>query len=371
MPGAASQNGARDDHRQAQRTSAYSGVNRGSLLPSFWTLQLLGWSGYYVAMAFSRVGRFPLSYMLAEKALLTTLGILISLVLRALLRRMMASGRELTTLIVSCVVAAYVLAAVWTALANVGSMPIEMAFLGRSGNYLNGSALFGGTVYNSFTLVAWGFLYIGLKHYARAMRAETMVVEARLRALQYQLNPHLFFNTLNAISTLVAERRNDDATKMIARLGDFLRTTLRQDAAAQVPLADELALTTQYLDIEQVRFGDRLRVTVDVDEDAYRGFVPVMLLQPLIENATRHGIARLDAGGTISITGRVVDERLALTIENSGPAESGDTERSGIGLANVRERLSVLYGARQSMTTSALAGGGFRVRIEMPFVIAA
>jgi two-component system, LytTR family, sensor kinase len=349
----------------------YSGVNHGSLLPSFWTLQLLGWSGYYIAMSFSRIGRFPLSYMLAEKALLTALGVLISLVLRALLRRMMSSGRSLAELIVSCVVAAYVLAAVWTALANVGSMPIEMAFLNRSGNYLNGSALFGGTVYNSFTLVAWGFLYIGLKHYTRAVRAETLVVEAKLRALQYQLNPHLFFNTLNAISTLVAERRNDDATTMIARLGDFLRTTLRQDIASQVPLADELALTTQYLDIEQVRFGERLRVTVDVDEEAYRGLVPVMLLQPLIENATRHGIARLDSGGTIAIIGRVADERLALTIENSGPVVSSDALFSGIGLANVRERLGVLYGARHSMTALPLDGGGFRVRIEMPFVIAA
>lgn len=341
-------------------------------LPSFWTLQLLGWSGYFVAMAFSRIGRFPLSYMFAEKAELTLLGVVASLALRAILRPMLSARRSMATLVVVCVVASYLLAAAWTAAANLGTVPIQHAFLGRTVDYGSIGALFGGTVYNSFTLVAWGFLYLGLQHYVRAMHAERMVVEARLRALQYQLNPHLFFNTLNAISTLVTEHRNDDATAMIARLADFLRATLRQDQGAQVALADELALAAQYLDIEQVRFGDRLQVTYDVDEDAYRALVPVMLLQPLLENATRHGIARLPAGGSIAISAHVTGNRLALAIENSGPAiDARPDGSSGIGLANTRERLEVLHGSLQSVKTIASASGGFRVQIELPFARAA
>jgi hypothetical protein len=361
----------------ASRDTGRSTVPRGRALPSFWTLQLLGWSGYYVAMAFSRIGRFPLSYMFAEKLLLTLLGVAISLVLRAVLRRMLADQRSMTALVVTSVGASYLLAAAWTTAANLLTIPIESAFFGRSSNYNSIGTLFGGTVYNSFTLVAWAFLYLGLTHYValqeereRALRAETMVAEVKLRALQHQLNPHLFFNTLNAISTLIAERRNDDATLMIARLGDFLRATLRQDLATQVPLADELSLAGQYLDIEQVRFGDRLRVTYDIDEDAYRALVPLLLFQPLVENATRHGIGRLERGGTIAISARIVGERLALAVENSAPVDAGMNGRDvGIGLSNVRERLAVLYDDRQELHTTRQPDGGFRVDIVLPFKV--
>jgi two-component system LytT family sensor kinase len=354
-------------------------VTRSRTLPSFWTLQLLGWSAYFVAMAFSRIGRYPLSYMLAEKLLLATLGVVVSLVLRVILRRMLAAQQPMTSIVASCVVASYVLAGMWTAAANVLSVPIEAAFLERTSTYDTLGALLNGTVYNSFTLVAWGFLYLGLKHYTalqvereRALRAETHLAEVKLRALQYQLNPHLFFNTLNAISTLIVERRNDDAAAMIARLGDFLRATLRQDLQAQVPLAEELSFAGLYLDIEQVRFGDRLAVTYDVDEDAYRALVPLLLLQPLVENATRHGIAKLEGRGTISIVARVAGTTLELTIANSGPLRPlADDSTTGIGLANVRERLAVLYGDRQQLLTTVPTGGGFRVDIRLPYAVSA
>lgn len=356
------------------RGAGQSTVPRGRALPSFWTLQLLGWSGYYVAMAFSRIGRFPLSYMLAEKLLLTLLGVAVSLALRSILRQRLAAQALMLELVVTSVILSYLLAAVWTAAANLLTIPIESAFLGRTSNYDSIGALFGGTVYSSFTLVAWAFLYLGLTHYValeaereRALRAETMVAEGKLRALQHQLNPHLFFNTLNAISTLIAEHRNQDATVMIARLGDFLRATLRQDLAPEVPLAEELSLVGQYLDIEQVRFGGRLRVTYDIDEEAYRELVPLLLLQPLVENATRHGIARLQEGGTIAISARVSGNTLEITIENSAPLESATTvAETGIGLANVRERLAMHYGTRQQLRMTLRPDGVFRVDIELP-----
>ena len=351
-------------------------MTRPRPLPSFWTLQVLGWAGYFVAMAFSRIGRFPLSYMLAEKLVLALLGVAMSLVLRAILRRLHAAQRSMAAIVITCVVWSYLLAAVWTAAANVLTIPIEAMFLGRTSSYDSVGALFGGTVYNSFTLVAWGFLYLGVKYYLalqlereRALRAETMAAEVKLRALQYQLNPHLFFNTLNAISTLIVEHRNSDAALMIARLGDFLRATLRDDLASQVPLAEELSFAGQYLDIEQVRFGDRLQVTYDVDEDAYRALVPLLLLQPLVENATRHGIARMEGQGTVALSARIVGQLLEVSIENSGPPRTrADTAVAGIGLANVRERLAVLYGDRQEVLTTLLTDGGFRVEIRLPFI---
>ena len=345
-------------------------------LPSFWRLQLLGWSAFLVAMTFSRVGRFPLSYMLVEKLLLTALGVVASLALRAALRPRVDAGRPMAVLIALCVVASYAIAAVWTAAFNVLAIPITNAMLGREYAIRSIGDLMSGSVYHSFSLVAWGFLYIGIRHYLalldereRSLRLEASASTARLRALQYQLNPHLFFNTLNAISTLVVERRNDDAALMIARLADFLRLTLRQDHATQVSLADELSFIGQYLDIEQVRFGDRLDVRYDIEEDAYRALVPLLLLQPLVENAIRHGIAPGDGRGTIAIAARRLGPELDLTIENSGPARPpSEGEAARIGLANVRERLAVLYPDRHDVVTRVLPGGGFRVELRLPYV---
>jgi LytS/YehU family sensor histidine kinase len=239
--------------------------------------------------------------------------------------------------------------------------------------------LFGGTVYHAFSLVAWGFLYLGIKHHRawqdereRALRAEAAAADARLRALQYQLNPHFLFNTLNAISTLVLEHRNEDAAAMIARLGAFLRATLQRDVMTRVSLADELGFAQRYLDIEQVRFEDRLTVQLDVAEEAYVATVPLLILQPLVENAIRHGIAPLEAGGSLAIRAAVTTERagggrwLDLSVENDMPAAARDGAH-GIGLTNVRERLTMLYGDRFQFS-AAHAGDRFRVQMRLPYV---
>ena len=349
-------------------------TRRRAPLPSFWQLQLVGWTAYFFSMAFSRIGRFPLSYMLAEKSLLAGLGVVISLGLRVVLRRQLARGASMATIVVTCVVASYGLAMVWTALGNIGAERIGTAMLGVRPFITSVSALLGGTVYNSFTLVAWGFLYLGLKYHLalqdereRALRAETLVAEVKLGALRYQLNPHFFFNTLNAVSTLVVERRNDDAALMIARLGDFLRSTLRADVPAMIPFADELSLAAQYLDIEQVRFGERLVIRYDIKEDAYRALVPVLLLQPLIENASRHGIAPLSEGGTIAISAWLAESTLHIVVENSGPVSVSTAPCTrGVGLNNVGERLATLYGSDHAFSAAALAAGGFRVHLELP-----
>jgi two-component sensor histidine kinase len=352
------------------------------LLARFWTLQLLGWGGFYIAYAFSRLGRYPLTYMLASKVVLVALGVLASLGLRAIVRPLLARQARMLTVVTACVAGSYVLGILWTGAFNALVVPLDRALLGDASGIESLGELFNGSVYHAFALVAWGFLYLGIKHHSawqlereRALRAEAMAADARLRALQYQLNPHFFFNTLNAISTLVVERRNEEAAAMIARLGELLRATLHRDVATRVSLADELGFVQRYLDIEQIRFGDRLRVQLDIDEDAYRAQVPLLILQPLVENAIRHGIARRPDGGTLSIVARPIMDGetrwLEIAIENSrsAPVGSPSADRRGIGLTNVRERLMRLYGDRHRCIAESVQGDRFRVELRLPFVV--
>jgi len=187
--------------------------------------------------------------------------------------------------------------------------------------------------------------------------------------LRYQVNPHFLFNTLNAISALVLAQANDDANRMLARVADFLRATLAHDDRHEHALADELALTDAYLDIEKVRLGERLLVTMKAGPDVLDAPVPYLLLQPLVENAIHHGIAPQAGSGHIDI--RVDRDGALLHIEvlNDG-AEQAPINQGGIGLANVAARLQQLYGAAQRVDAGWRADGRFQVRITLPIAAA-
>ena len=210
----------------------------------------------------------------------------------------------------------------------------------------------------------------------RLLVAVSLARDAELRALRYQLHPHFLFNTLNAISTLVVEDRTRDATRMIARLGDFLRATLEGGEAHEVPLADELSLTQHYLDIEKARLGARLDTAVHIGPDVFHALVPYLLLQPLIENAIRHGIAPRREGGRVEIHIDRYHDRLHLHLCNDGvavPAGADDRRArpTGVGLRNVHERLNKLYGDNHRFEFSLATNGRCEVRIELPFRTAA
>jgi anti-sigma regulatory factor (Ser/Thr protein kinase) len=355
-------------------------------LPRFWVLQGAGWLAFGVAMTLSRVGVYPIGFMIVAKGVLTALGFLASLVLWRVYRRVLRERPTVARMIVISVVASYLAAMAWTVAANLIDVPLYDWLLDRRIRIRGVVGLFGGSVYHAFALLAWSILYFAIKHYEalqiereRTLRAEALAHRAQLEALRYQLNPHFLFNTLNAVSTLVVEGRNGEAGRMIARLSDFLRLTLSEPTAEEVALADEIEFARRYLEIEQVRFGDRLAVRVEVEPEAWRARVPSLILQPLVENAIRHGIASREEGGCIAIEARRDGDRLRLVVTDDGrgppsagapaastPPESDD--RRHVGLANTRERLRHLHGDAHRLELREEGDGrGASVVIELPF----
>ena len=203
----------------------------------------------------------------------------------------------------------------------------------------------------------------------RVSRMETQLAQAQLHALRMQLQPHFLFNTLNAISTLM-HRDVDAAERMLARLSDFLRLTLESGTVHEVSLRQELDFLRRYLDIEQTRFPDRLDVRVDVESSLLEARVPNLILQPLVENAIRHGVARSAAAGRIEICAHRQNGTLRLEVSDDGPGLPPGTNRparEGVGLTNTRARLAQLYGPASRLELANRSEGGLHVTLTIPF----
>lgn len=244
---------------------------------------------------------------------------------------------------------------------------------------LSWSMVFSESFEAAIVLIAWSALYFGIKHYGtveeqkdKLVVSEASAREAQLQALRYQLQPHFLFNTLNAISSLVVSKQPDRATEMIAKLATLLRNTLSVPEVHLVTLEEELAVTEEYLSIEQVRFGSRLVVSFSVSLEASRALVPRFLLQPIVENAIRHGIARCPNGGQISIAASVIEGRLRINIENDHAEDLLllPNEGNGLGLANTKARLEKLYGDRAALTVSNAENHRFLASIQFPLTTA-
>jgi LytS/YehU family sensor histidine kinase len=200
----------------------------------------------------------------------------------------------------------------------------------------------------------------------RSAQLETQLVQSQLQTLRVQLQPHFLFNTLNAISAL-ALADPVQARQMIARLSDFLRLTLEERHAQQVPLSREVEFLTCYLGIQQVRFQDRLTTHLDVSPDTMRALVPNMILQPLVENALRHGLLDKTERGTLRVMTRRDGDDLLLRVDDDGIGLPADGAKDGLGLGNTRTRLDMLFGANASLELQRKEEGGTRVELRFPF----
>jgi two-component system, LytTR family, sensor kinase len=334
--------------------------------PSFWQLQMMGWVGLYVLAV---VGSIP-DFLKRPAALRdTTVAALFMFLATFALRPICRSLRRRSLSLLAFEMRAFV----WSLLlGTAGAVAAELMVLRF--RTMDWTDLAGNAVQFAVVLFLWCSLYFSIKQWQqsaqereRLLRAEAEAREARLSALRYQLNPHFLFNSLNAVSTLVLEGNAPAATRMLAQIGELLRTSLDNETVLEVPLSQEIAFTEQYLAIEQIRLGERLRVDVAISPETLDALVPSMLLQPLVENAVRHGIASVVEGGTIAIRSEFHNGQLQIIVKNSGAvAEREDKPMNGIGLSNTIERLKTLYGADQKFTLVWPRAGGCEVTVELP-----
>ena len=242
----------------------------------------------------------------------------------------------------------------------------------------------GGAVSWFFTTLPFGvavyFAVLGVAHAAaffleareretQAARLSAQLAEARLGALRMQLQPHFLFNSLNAIAVTVRDRDTATAIRLIEQLGDVLRRVMRADRPPEITLAEELEFVRQYLAIEQVRYSDRLRPTFDIAPGLERAAVPEFVLQPLVENALRHGLARRVTATLLRIEAQREGDELVLRVTDDGPGpdEAPAEVTTGVGLMNLRERLASLYGARARLELVGTPGGGAIATVRLPY----
>lgn len=347
----------------------------------FWSLQAGGWILFGVmTLGYELSGENPHDALIGDAVVVAT-GIALTSAFRLLYRWYRRRRVSPIIVIASGIALAIAGSPVWFSLQVLVSRTLNGGPFPRWHPYLYWSSFSADMfLYTMFILLTWSLLYFGINGWIRlelerrrADRADALAQSAQLRALQSQLEPHFLFNTLNGISSLVVEGRSDAAAVMIARLSDFLRLTLKVAGTPEIALADELVFVRQYLDIQQLRFGDRLGFDIDVAPEAMEAMVPALLLQPLVENSVRHAILPRAIGGRVVVCARTDSVRttaktLILTVDDDGPGmQKSASPTSGVGLSNTATRLSVMYGgaAEFSIRRSGLGGVGVTIRLPL------
>jgi sensor histidine kinase YesM len=336
---------------------------------AFWVLQSIGWSGYFFLRAISGLANALGPMFIVHTLLLTATGYSLTLLMASLYRRLITM-RALWTVAIS--LATLVLASAAFSFIETWSLAtfINPDFKPAGPQY------FGALILDFSILAAWSALYYGINYYLlleeeidQRARLENQASTAQLAMLRYQLNPHFLFNTLNSISTLVLLRQTERANAMLSRLASFLRYTLVNEPTARVTLVQEVETLKLYLEIEKMRFEDRLRPHFKIDPDTIGARLPSLLLQPLIENAIKYAVTPAEHGADIWITAQREGRAVRIEVADSGPGpEAGppQAESTGVGLPNIQDRLTQAYGPAHGFSTRANERGGFSVIIEIP-----
>ena len=358
-----------------QPTPFFADKNR-----AFWTLQFAGWGGVLLLRAMSAFANGqPASFLIL--ILITTItGFSLSLLLSPVYRQLI-NRRPLVT---------------WGATAVVLLVAVSLhAFIDswvlglyRSDTDTGFAQLFIGIFFLNLSLLgAWSALYYAINFFLqveeqadRLERLEAQATSAQLAMLRYQLNPHFLFNTLNSISTLVLLKQTEPANAMLTRLSGFLRHTLLTEITGKIPLEEEVETLQFYLDIERMRFEERLRTRFEIEPGAGQALLPAMLLQPLVENAIKYAVTPQEEGARITVSARVLGNRLRVAVSDTGPGAQGSgrpalpdavtgrrTVSTGVGLPNIRNRLAQAYGDDHRFEIRTPPEGGFTVVIEIPY----
>ena len=350
----------------------------------FLLLQLVGWFSLSLITFFSLTlwyNQYSFGYI-AHTLIQSMMGILVSWPLRSIFKRLW--NRHFIPRLLLSLVAVLVCSLIW----SVMRVAVFMWMTGESGLWKD----FGGWLFASIMIfMCWAAFYHGIKYYQllqnehatllsieaekreaqlKRSRAESIAHEAQLKMLRYQLNPHFLFNTLNAIASLVEGRHSTNANTMIVQLSNFLRYSLESDPVQPVTLEEELDALRLYLNIEQTRFGERLRLHFDVDKAAEEVNVPSLLLQPLVENSIKYAVAPMEEGGEISILAKVDEDNLVLEVCDSGPGvhmtKNDKSAGVGIGLKNTIDRLDTFYGDNYVFQLGSSELGGLKTFIRLP-----
>jgi two-component system, LytTR family, sensor kinase len=349
---------------------------------AFWRLQAAGWGGAMLLRAMSGIANgLPLSFLVL--VLISTItGMSITLILSVIYRQLI-NRRPIVTWGVTALVLPFAVALHAFIDAWVNGLYSGDAATGFAQRIL-------GLFYLDGTLLgAWTALYYMVNFFLQIeeqndqmLQLENQATQAQLAMLRYQLNPHFLFNTLNSISTLVLLKQTEPANAMLSRLSSFLRYTLVNEPTGRVTVAQEVETLKLYLEIERMRFEERLRTSFRIDPVTENALLPSLLLQPLVENAIKYAVGPQEAGAEITIAAQLVGPNLRITVSDTGPGlQSGSTSNrfagvtfdggepvsTGVGLANIRDRLGQAYGEDHRFETMEPPEGGFAVLIELPF----
>lgn len=242
-----------------------------------------------------------------------------------------------------------------------------------------GTGFFYRTLYDTFVLMAWTGLYFVINYHFQLQQQKEMYLaataqahQAKLQMLRYQLNPHFLFNTLNAISTLVLDKQPKQANSMLTKLSAFLRFSLVSQPMQKTTLEEELYALSLYLDIERVRFQERLKIIIQVSDEAKGALIPSLLLQPLVENSIKYAVTPQINGGTITVHAEINNQKLNITLSDDGPGFNkkktgkNNPNSSGVGIANTRERLRKLYPNASSFDLISKESKGVTIKISLP-----
>ena len=340
---------------------------------AFWMLQAIGWSGYLLLRTVSAISNGLSIQGVIIPIIESIVGYCLTLLLSTLYgyyRRMPRISGILLTL------ATLALATLIYAVLNAFSF--SFIKLNEPGITL---AIVIAQLFLCFTVLAgWSALYFGINFYLiveqqidQMQALESQASHAQLAMLRYQLNPHFLFNTLNSISTLVLLKQTERANVMLSRLSSFLRYTLANEPTAHVTLAQEVETLQLYLEIEKMRFDERLRPHFDIDPRVAKARLPSLLLQPLVENAIKYAVTPQEEGADITVSARLAGDRVHISVSDTGPGlierQPRPTLSTGVGLANIKERLAQSFGADHRFDSQSKPGQGFSVEIEIPFQI--